>query len=123
MNELLEKLEKIAIEMQQIFYKNERWFDRFEDADSFGFDNVVGNFGCYELSYYCHNDKSKAKKEIERYESFYDDVAKLCDRHGYGPMAAAYGFDVTKPFGRYWTLSQFGKMYIEKLKTILDDEN
>lgn len=119
MDEILKKLEDIAIEMQKIFYKNERWFDRFSDTDTFGFDNVVGNFGCYELAYYCHNDKKKAAKEIARYESFYDDVAKLCDRHGYGARAAMCGFDVTKPFGRYWTLSQFGKMYIEKLKELL----
>lgn len=118
----LHELDNIAIEMQRIYYTEERYFDNLDkrkNTDRFGFDNVTGNYGTYELEFYLKNDKIKAISELSRMEDFYNEVLMLCDQEGYGPLASARGFDITRPLGRYWTLSKKALRNISELKKMI----
>lgn len=102
----IDELEAIALEMQQIYYANERHMDECFYGERLGLDNVTGNLGTYEL-WWAINDgnATMADKVLKEIEDFFNEIKRLADNKGYGPRAAARGFDVTRPIGRYWTLA------------------
>ncbi len=116
-NEHIKKLEAIAIEMQQIYYANERDMDAHFNAERLGLDNVTGNLSLHELYWHIQdNDMDALGDAVSETEDFFKDVERLADNKGYGPGAASRGFDVTRPIGRYWTLASMGLHHCEKLR-------
>ncbi len=102
----LGKVEQIAIEMQQIYYANEDYMDKYFKGEQLGLDNIVDNLCFYDLSYFIETKDEKANEYLKDMISFFEEVSKLADSRGYGMGAMMRGFDVTRPIGRYWTLSQ-----------------
>lgn len=118
--EIISKIEGIAIEMQRIYKNNRYYFDKKFNAERLGFDNIVGNMCLYDIRCLIErNDFASAMKFNECNLWFFNEVMKGCERLGYGEHAAANGFDVTKPAGKFWTLSEFGKTYCNSLDEIL----
>lgn len=104
--EQIDKLEAVARDMQQIYYANERYMDEHFYAERLGLDNVTGNLSLYLLQWAIDDgDKAQADAELMDTEKFFTEVKRLADNKGYGPGAAARGFDVTRPIGVYWTLA------------------
>lgn len=118
---LFSKIEKIGIEMQQLYYANQNYFDKKFNAERLGLDNVVGNMCLYDMRCLIERgDIASALKFNECNLWFFDEVMKACDRLGYGAHGASYGFDMTRPAGRYWTLAEFGRHYCEDIKDNLN---
>lgn len=102
-----QQLFEIAAEMQRIYFANERHLDEQFWAERLGLDNVTGNLDFYDLDWYTANgQQEQANKILADMKSFFQEIERLADIKGYGPNAAARGFDVTRPIGRYWTLAR-----------------
>lgn len=79
-------------EIQTVYFKNERWFDRYDYPQFLGFDNV------------CFEEWEFEETEYRDAYRFVNAVRWTCECHGYGIGAASRGFDVTKPEGLLWTI-------------------
>lgn len=74
----IDELEAIALEMQQIYYANERHMDECFYGERLGLDNVTGNLGTYEL-WWAINDyagpgrvrREREAVEVQLYQASY----------------------------------------------------
>lgn len=102
-NDLIPSLEKIASELQSLYYRYEREFDRKWYGECMGLDNITGNLSTYDLTYAI--EKGNAKEiadELHRFAMFYEAMMWIADSEGYGSGASQRGFDVTRPMGIFW---------------------
>ena len=114
---LFGKIEKIASEMQRLYHANQNYFDKKFNAERLGLDNAVGNLCLYDMRCLIkRGDAASALKFNECNMWFFGEVEKTCDRLGYNAHGASYGFDMTRPAGRYWTLAEFGLHYCEEIR-------
>ena len=119
LKEILAKIDSRAAALQRSYYKNERYFDRYEKLDCL--DNAVGNGGTYDLFYFVFgiHDKAKALQELSYIRDFYKRMQAEATRHGYGPRAAMMGFDISRPLGGVWVDSTTALRYVEQAETII----
>lgn len=123
-DEAIAKLEGVAAEMQSIYYDNEVYMNEKFAAERNGLDNVTGNMATYELAHWLDaGDYEKATDVINSNIAFFDEMMAISERLGYGAHAASRGFDVTKPAGRYWTLSVLGQKYCNELIDLINNLN
>ena len=124
MERYLKKLESVAAEMQKIYYDNEVYMNEKFAAERNGLDNVTGNMCTYDLAHWLRiGDREKATEIINSNISFFDEMMAISDRLGYGAHAASRGFDVTKPAGRFWTLSVLGQKCCNALIDVINNIN
>lgn len=124
LNDLENKLIDCATRLKRVYFDNERYFDTVLRSTYQSLDNPSYSYGSQgELSDLLVDNPDEWIPELNRTIEEYERYKHAAECDGYGPGAAARGFDVTRPIGRVWTLSCEALRILHEIKDIITEYN
>ena len=127
LSQLEDRICEISREIKRVFFENERKFDdsKYARFVRMGLDNPPYSFGSQgELSDSFDTEKwnewtggrgPRFEDELRETYEWFKQLQYLADCEGYGPRAAARGFNVASPIGVFWTKSSEAIRILNKM--------
>ena len=136
LEQLEQQLIRVAIDIKNVYFKNEAYFDKLSDRttkfERLGLDNppyAFGSQGELSLSYDAEKWQELTggraqsfEQELQETFKWFNTLKYYAETEGYGAGAASRGFDVTRPIGMLWMRAYNAIKILKQMAEITNTE-